>query len=334
MKKILLCLASTTFLFACGGSSEDSSGNGQIDPPTGIAPPETIPPVTTPPVTLPPVTTPPVAGDIHNDVPAVDYNNARGIIEYVSFENRNNGTYTEDMFDADFNNSWETINGKVSIVTKSGDQKLSVTVPKGQYKKGIWAGKDLNEHEEIYFSYQIKFDNNFDFSMGGKMPGLAGLNKNTNYNPSGCKAEGQRADEGFSLRTMFRENGRAIGYFYHQNNPNLNVSGGKKNCGEEIDYQHNGKNFSFQRNKTYLIEQYVKMNDANQSNGIVTIHVNGHKVLERKNMVFGESRLYAINHLFIYLWHGGNNDRWAVDRDSTAYMDNFALSTEPLSYSK
>ena len=240
------------------------------------------------------------------------------------------------MFDADFHNSWQNINGTAKIVDRENSLKLAVTNPKGQIKKGIWAGKDLNEFDSLYFSYQIEFGSNYDFSMGGKMPGLSGLNANVDATPDGCSAAGQKPDAGFSVRSMFRENGRAIGYFYHQNNPNLgNPSNpGKKNCGEEIDFRYNGSNFSFQRGKTYLIEQFVKMNDAHQANGIVTVHVNGHKVLERKNMMLGESRKYGINNLFFYLWHGGSTDRWAPDRDSTAYFDNVLFSTEPVSYKK
>ncbi|GIC79643.1 polysaccharide lyase [Moritella sp. F3] len=297
MKKLLLCIFTGTFLVACGGSSstDENPQTGPLDP-----------------------------SQIHDVVPNVDYNNAQGIIDSIDFENQQNGEYTSSMFNSDFNNEWGDVTGRANIITMDGSNKLAVTHPKGTYKKGINAGKELTEHNELYFSYQINFGKDYDFSMGGKLPGLAGLNPNVNDKPDGCSTVGK--DEGFSLRSMFRENGRAIGYFYHQDKT--------KDCGDEIDYQHEGKNFSFKREKTYLIEQYVKMNDANQANGIVTIYVNGFKVLERKNMTFSENGIHAINYQYTQLWHGGNNDDWAVDRDSTAYLDHFTLSTEPLSYSK
>ncbi|QFI37628.1 hypothetical protein FR932_07110 [Moritella marina ATCC 15381] len=303
MKKLLLCIFTGTFLTACGGSSSNDD-----NPQTGPGP---IPPPTDP-------------SHIHDVVPNVDYNNAQGIIDSVDFENQQNGEYTSSMFNSDFNNEWGDVTGRANIITMDGSNKLAVTHPKDTYKKGINAGKKLIEHDELYFSYQINFGKDYDFSMGGKLPGLAGLNSQVSGKPDGCSTVGE--DEGFSLRSMFREDGRAIGYFYHQDKT--------KDCGDEIDYQHEGKNFSFKREKTYLIEQYVKMNDANQANGIVTIYVNGFKVLERNDMTFSENGIHAINYQYTQLWHGGNNDKWAVDRDSTAYLDHFTLSTEPLSYSK
>ncbi|NQZ91788.1 MAG: hypothetical protein HRT97_05520 [Moritella sp.] len=317
MKKILPCIFITLFLTACGGSGSDANDNDQSD----------IPVVPEIPVDVPVVPeVPEVPADpenIHDVVPDVDYNSS-SIFDYVNFDERTNGEYTEDMFDTDFNNEWESITGSANILDRNGSKVLAITHPKDHYKKGISSGKNLNEFNELYFSYQITFGKNYDFSMGGKMPGLAGLNPNVSEKPDGCKTIGE--DEGFSLRSMFREDGRAIGYFYHQDKT--------KSCGDEIDYQHEGENFSFKREKTYLIEQYVKMNDANQANGIVTIYVNGFKVLERTNMTFSENGIHGINYQFIQLWHGGNSDGWAVDRDSTAYLDEFTLSTQPLSYSK
>ena len=97
---------------------------------------------------------------------------------------------------------------------------------------------------------------------------------------------------------------------------------------------HQGEKFYFERDKTYLIEQYVKMNDANMANGIVTIHVNGHKVLERTNMTFGENRTYGINSRFFYMWHGGGDTSWSPSVDSTAYFNHIVMSEEPVSYNK
>ena len=317
MKKILPCIFITLFLTACGSSSGDnsSSSGSNTDP---IVP--ELPDVPNVP-DVPDVDVPLDPNNIHDVVPNVDYNSS-AIFDYVNFDERSNGEYTEEMFDTDFNNEWESITGSANILDKNGSKVLAITHPKDYYKKGISSGKKLNEFNELYFSYQITFGENYDFSMGGKMPGLAGLNPNVSSKPDGCKTIGE--DEGFSLRSMFRENGRAIGYFYHQDKT--------KSCGDEIDYQHEGQNFSFKREKTYLIEQYVKMNDANQANGIVTIHVNGFKVLERTNMTFSENGQYAINYQYFQLWHGGNSSGWAVDRDSTAYFDHVAISTKPLSY--
>ncbi|NRB81894.1 MAG: hypothetical protein HRU38_25100, partial [Saccharospirillaceae bacterium] len=170
MKKILPCIFITLFLTACGSSSGDnsSSSGSNTDP---IVP--ELPDVPNVP-DVPDVDVPLDPNNIHDVVPNVDYNSS-AIFDYVNFDERSNGEYTEEMFDTDFNNEWESITGSANILDKNGSKVLAITHPKDYYKKGISSGKKLNEFNELYFSYQITFGENYDFSMGGKMPGLAGL---------------------------------------------------------------------------------------------------------------------------------------------------------------
>ncbi|MBL4942131.1 MAG: hypothetical protein JKY81_10765 [Colwellia sp.] len=316
MKKIILTLLSSQILFGCGGSGSTPEK------------PEVI------------VEQPNIDEQIHDEIPTVNYQSS-SIIEQVNFNSRQAIDYTEAMFDADFDLHWQRIgdnvnpiNGVAKIIDVNGDMKLAITSLKGQVRVGIHAGKNLTEANELYFLYELTFNADYDFAKGGKLPGLGGLNlSDTNeIKPTGCRVEGQLADRGFSLRSMFREGGAAILYTYHQNNPNIALGDGKA-CGETFAYQHNGKDFSFQKAKTYLIEQYVKINDANQANGIVTIHVNGFKVLEKTDMVFSENGQYSINQLFIDIWHGGSTSNWAPSVDSTVVIDNIVLSDAPLTYS-
>ena len=319
MKKIIFALLSSQFLFACGGSNSTSEKSEVIVEQTNID------------------------EKIHDEIPTVNYQSG-SIIKLVDFNNRQEIDYTEDMFDADFDLHWqwigksgEHIDGVAKIIDVNGDMKFAITSLKDEIKVGIHAGKDLTETNELYFLYELSFNADYDFAKGGKLPGLGGFNLSdaNEVKPTGCRAEGQQADTGFSLRSMFKEDGAAILYAYHQNNPNLALpeNDGKYACGEEISYQHNGKPFSFQKTKTYLVEQYVKMNDANQANGIVAIHVNGFKVLEKTDMVFSENGQYSINQLFIDIWHGGSTNDWAPSVDSILVIDNVLLSNAPLTYS-
>jgi len=321
MKKIVLLLLSGQFLFACGGSGGSSSDDVEAI-----------------------VDKSHIDEKIHNEIPTVDYQSG-SIIEgsFIDFNNHQVADYTKSMFETDFDPHWsrigdakDPVDGLTKIISVNGDMKLAITSPKGKIKHGIHAGKDLTSADELYFSYELTFNTDYDFSKGGKLPGLGGLNlKDDNLvKPTGCHIEGQQVDAGFSLRSMFRENGAAVLYAYHQNNPNLNLptSDGKYGCGEEIRYQYNGKDFTFKTAKTYLVEQYVKVNDANQGNGIVTVHVNGFKVLEKSDMTFSESGHYSINQLFIDIWHGGSESDWAPSIDSTVVIDNIVLSDAPLTY--
>jgi len=319
MKKIIIALLSSQLIFACGGSG------------------------TTPEKTTVIVEQPSIDDKIHNEIPTVNYL-SNSVIKRINFNGRQTIDYTAEMFDADFDLNWqwigksgEHIDGVAKIIDVNGDMKLAITSLKDEIKVGIHAGKDLTEVSELYFLYELTFNADYDFAKGGKLPGLGGLNLSdaNEVKPTGCRAEGQQTDAGFSLRSMFKEGGAAILYAYHQNNPNLELpkNDGKYACGEEISYQYNGKPFSFQKTKTYLVEQYVKINDANQENGIVTIHVNGFKVLAKNDLVFSENGQYSINQLFIDIWHGGSTNDWAPSVDSTLVIDNVVLSNTPLTYS-
>lgn len=262
------------------------------------------------------------------ELPTLTINNPE---MHISFAGRiNDSNYSENDADAEFNFKWETFNAKTSEILGG---KWSVTVPANEVKKGIHAVKYLNGQSEYFFGYEIEFDTNYDFtSLGGKLPGLIGLNtslKQSNGNqvyPDGCNALGQRRDEGFSLRSMFREGGRMIGYFYHEDNPNGSW------CGHEVNYMHNGQQFYVRKGTKYFIETRCKMNSKYASNGIVQIWVNGFMVVNMTNMRLSHSLLYNINAMFIYFWHGGNDSNWEPDNDSTVRFDNFILQTTPISH--
>nr|ALK44370.1 hypothetical protein [Colwellia sp. C1] len=196
MKKIIFALLSSQFLFACGGSSDSPDK------------PEVI------------VQFPNIDDQIHNEIPTVDYQ-AGSIIKLVDFNGRQAIDYTEDMFDADFALHWkmvgksgEHIDGVAKINDVNGDMKLAITSLKDEVKIGIHAGKDLTEANELYFLYELTFNADYDFAKGGKLPGLGGFNLSdaNEVKPTGCKAEGQQTDAGFSLRSMFKEDGAAILY--------------------------------------------------------------------------------------------------------------------------
>lgn len=287
-----------------------------VEPPIFVEPPVVV---------VPP---PPEVERTIEELPTLTINNPQ---LHVSFAGRaNDSNYSETNGDTDFNFKWETFNAKTSEILNG---KWQVTVPANEVKKGIHAVSYVAEKGEYFFGYEIEFDNNYDFtSLGGKLPGLIGLNtslRKSNGNqvyPDGCNAEGQRRDEGFSLRSMFREGGRMIGYFYHEGNPNSSW------CGHEVNYMHNGSQFYVKKGTKYYIETRCKMNSKYASNGIVQIWVNGFLVVSMTNMVLSHTLLYNINALFIYFWHGGNDSNWEPDNDSTVRFDNFVLQTTPISH--
>ncbi len=157
MKKTIFALLSSQILFACGGSGSTPEK------------PEVI------------VEQPNIDEQIHNEVPTVDYLSS-SVIKLVDFNSRQEIDYTEDMFDADFDLHWqwigksgEHIDGVAKIIDVNGDMKLAITSLKDEIKVGIHAGKDLTEANELYFLYELTFNGDYDFTKGGKLPGIGGL---------------------------------------------------------------------------------------------------------------------------------------------------------------
>lgn len=330
--KTILVATLALLMVGCGSGDNGSNGtNGSngvdgIDGTNGIDgvdyTPEPIPvpePEPEPP-TPEPVPEPepePSARTIHDKYP-VDYS-PENMTEHLTFKYHQDGAYGASAFKADSGSAWVSAQ-TVNIV----NGKMRVTVKAGQIKKGLSSTRNHPSYTQRYFSYEITFRGDYDFSIGGKLPGMAGKPNGSSRNPDGCKSI--KANQGFSARSMFREDGRAIAYVYHQDK--------SKACGDEIQYMHKGQPFKFQRNKTYVIEQYIRMNTPGQHDGVLTIHVNGFPVVSRSDFSFSENGSHGINYSFFQFWHGGSASRWAPDYDSSADFDNITYSDYPLTYGR
>ena len=141
---------------------------------------------------------------------------------------------------------------------------------RGQYLAGQIGGPNghtprlrLKPGKEYIFEYKLRFDPGFDFSRGGKIPGLAGASA-----PTGCvNTDGS----GFSARNMWRQNGAFIGYVYDNNQSSA--------CGTGLS-----TGFNFAVGRWYDMKQRVKLNTGRNSNGILELWVDGKMVLSRSNL--------------------------------------------------
>lgn len=68
-------------------------------------------------------------------------------------------------------------------------------------------------------SYRVRFDTNYDWTRGGKLPGLC-----DEECPTGCVEK--RTDGGWSGRVHFREGGDLTSYMY--------LPGGEQTCGRDV----------------------------------------------------------------------------------------------------
>lgn len=127
--------------------------------------------------------------------------------------------------------------------------------------------------DEYYLDYTITFGP-FDWEtrkQSGKIPGLAG-----GVGTGGCRAE---SPDGWSARQTFAEFGKMTVYLYFQDRDN--------GCGVKFTWKNpDGSQFAFEKNHTYRVTQYVKVNTPNQPDGIDRIWIDGTQVFDKTDIVW------------------------------------------------
>jgi hypothetical protein len=212
--------------------------------------------------------------------------------------------------------------GRATIVEEGTQRFLRVTYPAGQYgpsNGGVQFPVALGgPHEELFFSYRVRFAAGFDFVKGGKLPGLVG-----GSSPTGCAPK----TDGFSARNMWRPGGAAVQYVYYPSQPN--------NCGDDIDYETGGAPVLFAPGTWHTVEHHLVMNTLGESDGVLEAWVDGTLVVQRLDMVWrGPGATYAIDALYFSTFFGGGDSSWApataqvIDFDDLVVADG-AISHQP-----
>ncbi|WP_051690149.1 polysaccharide lyase [Halomonas alkaliantarctica] len=169
--------------------------------------------------------------------------------------------------------------------------------------------------QQYAFSFWVRFCDGFDFARGGKLHGLGPANPITGGNAI--------TPEGWSARLMFRRDGGLQTYIYHQD-----MQG---RFGDT--YIANG--FTFVPGQYHHVEMQVSLNEpATESNGRVTVSVDGERLIEHTGLRFRAETTEAsqIQRLLFSTFHGGSSPEWAPRNEDgsyktdCAYFDTIALS--------
>jgi len=149
---------------------------------------------------------------------------------------------------------------------------------------------------EYLFEYKVRFNDDFPFMRGGKLPGLAGGNA-----PTGCVDTDLN---GFSARQMWRTGGQLVAYLYDQD------QGG--DCGNNITTSLN-----FKQRQWYALKQRVKLNTARNHDGPLQISVDGQMLIDRKNLEYMDVGPPAnlINVILFHSFFGGSTQDWAPTKE-------------------
>lgn len=155
-------------------------------------------------------------------------------------------------------------------------------------------------------SYRVRFEDEFEFVRGGKLPGLYGGEA-----PSG----GEEVDgtDGFSMRLMWRRKGEGEVYAY--------VANKRSDYGASIGRG----NWTFEPGQWMEIQQEIVLNDPGEADGVVRLWVDGRQVIDQSDLVYRTVDDAGIDGLMFSTFFGGSSRKWASPKDQSIDFDSFAL---------
>lgn len=265
-------------------------------------------------------TPPSDAGDGGDDGQALP---SEQVLFRVDFEETDPGQYTrQDYADewpaADWTDGLEDGRGRiVEDPEEAGNQALEVLYPAdvfGSRNHGVqWQLTFGDQYDELYLQYRLRFQEEFQFVKGGKLPGLFGGEGNT----GGDAPDGT---DGWSARMMWRRAGKVIQYVYHPDQPGT--------YGEEFEYRRNGEVVSFEPGTWHTVQHRIVMNTPGQSDGRIQAWFDGQLALDETGLRFRDIADFAVDGFYFSTFFGGGNDTWAPDSDMHIYYDDFVVARE------
>lgn len=227
------------------------------------------------------------------------------------WKNRPNGPYTLAQAVEDFKNSisgWDVSRMHIAHGTLRTTLLKNTVGPAG----GLVSWINVEDSDEYELSFDMKFDENFDFSQGGKV-GFGFLIGNGNTGGiSGANGNGG------SVRLMWYKNNATSPvilrpYVYHKDQPGQH--------GDDFGkvYPSSG---SLQKNTWYRVKMYVKSNTGNNTDGHVRIVVNDTTVLDKAIRFTTNDAKRLINRVTLETFRGGADASWQSSTDGYIYFDN------------
>ena len=205
---------------------------------------------------------------------------------------------------ADFGNQFTLQGGDRLKIDTS--ERLRFYLPVGMVGSANTGGiikANIAGKTDYTIEYGIRFDTGFPWSKGGKVPGFSGGAGYTGGEPAW-------AGDGFSVRLMWRENGRIIPYVYHYNQPDEFGD----TFGETLGY--------FTDTQEHIVKYYAVLNTGSNADGILKIYLDGVQVFEKRDLVYrtDESKIDTAH---IAIFAGGSDASWNMTADGYIRLNYF-----------
>ena len=166
--------------------------------------------------------------------------------------------------------------------------------------------------DSIVLSYSVRFDEEFDFVRGGKLPGLyGGIPRSGGQLPTGR--------DGYSTRIVWQSKGKGALYAYLPTNS-------KAYKGVTYGTMIGAGAWQFEPGKWTDLSQRIKLNKPGTNDGRITIWIDGALVHDECGLRFRDIPSLKIDGIFFSTFFGGNEPDWASRKDTYADFTNFRLS--------
>jgi hypothetical protein len=218
------------------------------------------------------------------------------------------------------------------------DGSLKVFYPKGSYSPskfpqggiGFYASpENMFPADELFFSYDVKFDETFQSVLGGKLPGLffsEGTGKKYMREASG----GNHNNNTASLRIVWRKDFDVEAYVYLPDNQSSEY----QQIPSLIQNDAYGDSlwrglFKFQPTQWNKVMMRVKMNtfdkDGNpNTNGILEICINEQQQKFTK-LIWRTNPSTSVTAILFSTFFGGSSTKYATPVDTWSYFRNFRV---------
>lgn len=260
----------------------------------------------------------------------------------ITFEGREAGTYTSAMAKADFpagnqvNDDWYYgfDQGRAEIVKEGTNEVLRVKYPANCKVPdndllgcGIQVKWKIPEvSNTIWMSYRIKFEEGFNLSEGGKLPGLCGGKA---YLTGGYPA---RNGDGWSSRLAWKSDAGVRQYMYW-----VEQSAYYGNYWEWRGDPYNSL-YKFEPGRWHTVTTQIVLNTINNGStegnhdGIIRCWLDGKKAIERTGLrlIDQTDALPGIDMFYFSTFHGGDDISTLRRTEGFVRFDDIIISKNPI----
>ncbi|GAA6010944.1 hypothetical protein JCM10207_004005 [Rhodosporidiobolus poonsookiae] len=214
----------------------------------------------------------------------------------------------------------------------NGADVLQVTYPSGtregtQYSMQVFENYTSEWNQTVQtalIKYEVAFSDDFDYVLGGKLPGLYGANPESTQMCTG----GKLSEDCLSARLMWRERGAGEVYAYLPTYSGF-CSQSDVFCNEDYGISLSRGSFRFQPGSWSTVTQLVSLNTPGYANGLLYLYKDDELALAHTGLSWRTRNDVTLTTILFSTFFGGSGSEWN-SKGGEAYFRRFEAYASPL----